>query len=130
MTRAKTVIGWVLQVLVGAMFVLIGLGKFGDPSWAQKFERWGYPPGSHLIVGIIEAGAGLALLVPRLTSYAAGVLVVVMAGAAVTHLVHGEMERLSPPLAYIVILSLVAWLRWPKRALRPSPPLAISPPVT
>jgi putative oxidoreductase len=113
MTRLKIVLMWVLQVLCGALFVLNGVAKFAAPSWARNFERWGYPPGAYMVVGIVEAAAGLALLVPRLSMYAALTLMVVMAGAAATHLRFGEMRRLSTPLVYLVLLGIIAWLRRP-----------------
>jgi putative oxidoreductase len=130
MSRTKIVIAWVLQVLLGALFVLIGTGKFADPSWARKFERWGYPPGSHLVVGVIETAAGVALFLPRLTPYAAAVLMVVMTGAALTHAVHGETQRFTAPVVFLALLGLIAWLRRPRRATSPQPPLAVSPPLT
>jgi putative oxidoreductase len=130
MSRAKTVVSWALQILCGALFVLIGTVKFADPTWARNFERWGYPSGSHLIVGAIEAAAGLGLLIPRLTPYAAGVLMIVMTGAAATHVLHGEMQRFTAPLVYFVILGVIAWLRRPRRVSSPQPPLAVSPPLT
>jgi uncharacterized membrane protein YphA (DoxX/SURF4 family) len=98
----KTIIVWTLQVVVGAMFVLVGLMKFQDPSWARSFARWGYPDGFYIVVGVLEAVGGVALLAPRLTTYAALLLMTVMAGAVVTHLVHGEMHRLPAPLVYLL----------------------------
>ena len=44
--RIKTIVLWALQILIGGMFVLVGLMKFQDPSWARCFARWGYPDGS------------------------------------------------------------------------------------
>ena len=129
MSRGKTVVAWVLQVLCGVMFVLIGTGKFADSSWPQRFERWGYPPGSHLVVGVVEAVAGLGLLVPRAAPYSAAILMIVMAGAAATHAWHGEMDRLTPPIVYLGILGLIAWLRRDRRGASPARPLAASPPL-
>jgi uncharacterized membrane protein YphA (DoxX/SURF4 family) len=111
MKRTLTVASWILQILIGVLFVLIGTGKFGDPSWARSFERWGYPPGFHLVAGVIEIAGGVALLVPAFASYAAGILMAVMTCAALTHLVHGEMGRLTAPIVYLVLLAGVAWLR-------------------
>jgi uncharacterized membrane protein YphA (DoxX/SURF4 family) len=111
MKVVRQIAPWFLQVLLGALFLLLGSGKFMDPSWVRSFARWGYPAGFHYVVGVVEALAGVALFVPRLTTAAASVLVVVMAGATLTHLAHGETRRLAAPLTYLVLLAVVGWLR-------------------
>ena len=111
MRSIKTIAVWALQVVVGLMFVLIGVMKFQDPTWARNFARWGYPDGFYIVVGVLEAVGGVALLVPRVTTYAALLLMTMMAGAVVTHLVHGELQRLPVPLVYLLIVAWVGWLR-------------------
>jgi hypothetical protein len=37
----KIVLTWALQILVGVLFVALGTGKFGDPTWPRNFARWG-----------------------------------------------------------------------------------------
>ena len=86
---------------MGLFFVLVGWSKLAGPSaanWALRLSRWGYPPASRYFIGGIEILAGLGLLVPFVRRFAAVALIVVMAGAFVTHLVHGEFVRLLPPL--------------------------------
>lgn len=107
----KTVVVWALQILVGAMFVLVGVMKFQDPGWARNFARWGYPDGFYIVVGVLEAVGGIALFVPRFTTYAAILLMTTMAGAVLTHLLHGETQRLGVPLVYLLIVGLIGWLR-------------------
>jgi putative oxidoreductase len=129
MRKTRTVATWVLQILSGALFVLIGTAKFADPNWARKFERWGYPAGSHLVVGAVEIAAGLCLFVPALARYAAMTLIAVMLGAAGTHLMHQEMRRLSAPLLFAVLLGIIACLRWNRTAARGSIPAATRQPT-
>jgi putative oxidoreductase len=117
---AGTIGGWALQVLLGALFILLGAGKFGDPSWERKFARWGYPDGFYMVVGVLEALGGLMLLVPRLTSYAAGMLGIIMIGASLTHVVHGESARVFPPLIYLALLATVGVARRHAAARPPS----------
>jgi uncharacterized membrane protein YphA (DoxX/SURF4 family) len=64
----------------------------------MRLSHWGYPAASRYAIGGIEILAGLGLLVPPLRRYAAIALMFVMAGALVTHLIHGEFARLLPPL--------------------------------
>ncbi len=106
------VVLWLLQILIAVAFVLIGVGKFADPSWARNFDRWGYPDGFYMVIGALEAVGGLALLVPRLTSYTAAMLGIIMIGASLTHWLHGEMARVTPPLMYLAVLVIVGIGRW------------------
>jgi putative oxidoreductase len=101
------VVLWLLQILMALAFVLIGVAKFADPSWARSFARWGYPDGFYMVIGALEVAGGLALLVPRLASYAAAMLSVIMIGASLTHWLHGEMARVTPPLMYLAVVAVV-----------------------
>ena len=105
------IVTWTLQVVVGLVFMMVGTSKFRAPAWAGRFAAWGYPDGFHLVVGVFEIAGAVCLLVPRLAAYGAALLMVVMTGAALTHLVHGEMRQFTSPLVLIVLLALVAWLR-------------------
>ena len=116
---AGTIGLWALQVLLGALFVLVGTLKFGDPTWQRNFARWGYPDGFYMVVGVLEALGGLLLLVPRLASYSAAMLSIIMIGASLTHLVHGESRRVAPPLIYLALLAIVGVARR-RAALRPA----------
>lgn len=108
---AGTVGFWALQILLGALFVVIGIAKFGDPAWERNFARWGYPDGFYMVIGVLEALGGLLLFVPRITSYAAGMLGIIMIGASLTHFVHNEMGRVVPPLMYLALLIVVGFAR-------------------
>jgi putative oxidoreductase len=92
---------WTLAVVIGLFFVLAGFSKLAGPSgtdWAVRLSHWGYPAATRYAIGGIEILAGLGLLVPPLKRLAAASLMVVMAGALLTHLLHGELVRVLPPL--------------------------------
>jgi uncharacterized membrane protein YphA (DoxX/SURF4 family) len=105
---------WGLQVLLAGAFVSIGIGKFTSTFWAGAFERWGYPPGFHLVTGVIEMGLGLILLIPRVASYAALALGGVMLAAIATHALAGQpWTRPLPHLTLLLVLAVVRWrARW------------------
>jgi uncharacterized membrane protein YphA (DoxX/SURF4 family) len=111
-----TIALWVVQVLAAVAFVAIGFGKFGSPVWARNFARWGYPEGFYMVIGALELAGGLLLLVPKLTSYAAALLGVILVGAAATLALHNE--RMSPPLMWLAVIVLLGWARR-RRAWRP-----------
>ena len=110
---------WTVQILAALAFILIGVVKFADPSWARSFARWGYPAGFYMVIGILEALGGVCLLVPRVASYAAGLLGIIMIAAAATHFVHNEMGRVAGPLMYLALVGIIGLGRW-KSAARPT----------
>jgi len=123
---AGTVLLWTLQVLAAAGFIAIGLAKFGSPTWARNFARWGYPDGFYMVIGALELIGGALLLIPRLTSYAAALLGTIMVAAAATLLLHNETAHLSAPLAWLGMLIVLGAARR-RRAWRPaSRPLPIA----
>jgi putative oxidoreductase len=129
MRMVRIVAVWALQILVGSMFVLLGVMKFRDPSWVRNFARWGYPDGFYMVVGVLEVVGGIAVLIPPLASYGALLLIGVMTGAALTHLVHGEMQRFMAPVVYLLFSGGVAWVRrrsaWRSRRVPARPPAVI-----
>ena len=116
--RLATIGLWLLQVLLALAFTLIGVAKFGGPSWARHFARWGYPDGFYAVIGALEALGGLSLLVPRAAPGGAALLGAIMIGAAATHLVHGESARVVPPLLFLALVAVVGAARWRQRNRR------------
>jgi putative oxidoreductase len=112
MKRPRQTVLWILSILLGSVFIAVGLSKLEGSSatrWAERFLRWGYPAGSQYVIGTIEAIAGIAMMIPRSRKTAAGIIMVVMAGALYTHASHGEFPRVIPPLvlgslAFLVLL--------------------------
>jgi uncharacterized membrane protein YphA (DoxX/SURF4 family) len=92
---------WTCAVVLGAVFVLIGLSKVTGPSavrWGERFAQWGYPGSTRHLIGLAEMLGGLSLLIPISRRAGAAILAVIMMGALVTHAVSGEFPRLIPPL--------------------------------
>lgn len=119
---AKTIGLWALQILLAVMFFMVGLSKFSDGGWIERFTNWGYPDNVVYIIGALEVLGALGVLIPRLAAYAAGGLILIMIGAVLTHLVHGEAPW---PLLHIALLSLILYARRPaflrKNILNPDP---------
>ena len=114
MKNLSRIVSWILSILLAFVFVAVGTSKLVGPSavhWAQRFQRWGYPTGSHYVIGILEIVAGVAILIPRWRRMAAAALMIIMAGALCTHALHGEWPRVIPP----VLLGSLAFAsaRWP-----------------
>lgn len=109
---------WMVLTLLSFIFVMLGLSKFAGQSsirWAERFAHWGYPVVLRYVVGVLEIVGGIGLLVPVATRPAAGALMVVMAGALYTHLSHGEVLRVVPPLVLGTFAFLIFIWRHPLR---------------
>jgi uncharacterized membrane protein YfcA len=113
MKKLPPKVTWAISILLALFFAAQGFLKLWGPAaghWAARFAAWGYPAGSHYVVGAIEILGALALLLPVARLFGAGALILVMAGAFCTHLVHREFLRTIPPvvlglLAYVVLFS-------------------------
>lgn len=99
---------WVVTVLETAGMGLAGASKFMNPGgWTSMFEGWGYPAWLAFVIGASELVGALLLLVPRLASYAAGLLIVIMIGALATVLMHPGRMGPGTPLLHLVVLAII-----------------------
>lgn len=114
MKYVRTGVTWLLQVLLAVLMAGPGSQKFTGPVWERMFRAWGYPDGFYLVIGAVEVVGGILLLVPRVASYSAMVLAVVMAGAAATHIVHGDRSAVGE-IVFMSLLIAIAALRWRDR---------------
>src|SRR5437660_1595078 len=114
--KAKAAALWALTGLLACLFALSGSMKFVSAEAAKQFEQFGYPDWFRALIGGVEVGGALALLLPRTAFYAAGALAVVMAGAVFTHLRAGEVPQAAVPLVLLGLLALVAYARRPGAA--------------
>ena len=112
MAMWKRILLWALTALLAAFFLVAGGSKLASSaSSSVNFARWGYPGWFLYVVGVMEAGGAIALLVPRVAGFAALLLCGTMVGAALTHLVHGEMTAVPVPLVLLALVALVGYAR-------------------
>ena len=101
---AMTIVSW----LLGLVFLASGGAKLaGVELMVQQFEGWGYPRWFVDVVGIVEVIGGLLLFIPGLRVLGALALIVVMIGAAGTHIMAGEWANVALPVA---LLALLVWI--------------------
>ena len=105
---------WLLQLLLAVVMVGPGSQKFTSPTWERMFRTWGYPDGFYLVIGAVEVVGGICLLIPKLASYSAIVLAVVMAGAAATQIFRGGRNGVGE-FVFMTLLLVIAALRWRDR---------------
>jgi uncharacterized membrane protein YphA (DoxX/SURF4 family) len=104
----------IVQGLLAALFLMSGGMKVsGDAEQAKAFtDVYGYPVGFMYVVGALEVLAVIGLVVgywkPKIAFYAAGGLVLMMAGAVVTHLQSGEGIGIAMiPLVLLILAVMV-----------------------
>jgi uncharacterized membrane protein YphA (DoxX/SURF4 family) len=103
---------WILQIILGLLFMAAGVGKFlGASFWEKRFSDWGYPDHLYLFVGGLEVLAAVLLFIPRWSLYAASTLVVVMIGAVATHIFSQEFADILRPGLYLLFLSALVYLK-------------------
>jgi putative oxidoreductase len=114
MKYVRTGATWLLQVLLAVLMAGPGWQKFTSPDWERMFRAWGYPDGFYLVIGAIQVVGGILLLVPRVASYSAMLLAVVMAGAAATQILRGGRNGVGE-IVFMSLLVAIAALRWRDR---------------
>lgn len=113
-SRVKTVISWIIQILLAAFYILAAFGKLiSKPQVIAMFRHWGFPDKFYLVIGVLELSGAIGLLIPQMAGYAAAGLIVLMIGAGATHLINGEGLQVLRPLIFIVFLTVVVILKRP-----------------
>jgi uncharacterized membrane protein len=111
---------WILQALLGALFVFAGGIKLITPmEEMMKQMPISLPDWFVLFTGVVELLGGIGLILPRLlgirpglTPLAAAGLVIVMIGAMVYTLAAGQIVSALIPLVVVFLCAYVAYGRW------------------
>lgn len=115
---------WVAAGVLAVLFASVGIGKLTQSKeklMAQPNLAWteDFSPGMIKLIAAAELAAGLGLVLPPLTGIApvltplaASGLVIVMAGAAVTHARRGEARVIPVNVVLGVLALVVAWGRF------------------
>lgn len=103
-TRLALTIGlWLLTIVLAASFLGAGGTKLaGLQKHIDDFARWGYPDWLRIVVGLIEVGAAILVLIPRVATIGAAILAIEMLVAIYTDVVNDE------PVIGAVMLCLLA----------------------
>ena len=113
---------WAVQVLVAASFLVAGATKLSQPkeklvnnmAWVEDFSQ-----GTVRLIGALEALGAIGVVVPALTGIvpwltplAALGLVLLMIGAALTHLRRTEYGNIAMNAVLLVLAAFVAYGRF------------------
>ena len=137
-TKAFNVLLWTLQVLWGIFFSFTGFGKVlaYDPAvWNHMLHQVAWfsavPQGLFVFIGACEFLGGIGLILPamtgvkpKLTSFAAIGLTLVMILAAVFHIVRGEYSFFLP--VNLVLGGVAAFIAYGRSVPMPVAPRPIT----
>jgi hypothetical protein len=114
---------WIIAGLLAAAFLASGAMKLVQPKeklaalgmgWVEDFSA-----GTIRAIGTLEVLAAVGLILPAaldiapvLVPLAAVGLILLMAGAIITHLRRHEARVIAPPIALLALAALVAWGRF------------------
>ena len=118
MASKRTIVLWVLQVLLAALFLFAGVMKLITP--AQALAQQAHMPGSFLkLVGVLEVLGALGLVLPTLlhiqevlTPLAAAGLTILMIGATIVTLVQNGRALALIPAITGALCAFVAYGRF------------------
>jgi uncharacterized membrane protein YphA (DoxX/SURF4 family) len=102
-------------IVLAAVFVMFGAGKFIDPAkWIYKFAAWGIPAWFVPVSGALEVAGAVGLLIPVLRGLAGLGLALFTIGAVATHVVHAEIGMIFVAGAILAGSAAVGWQRLPE----------------
>ena len=121
----RTIVTWVLSVLLAAAFIGAGMAKLtSQPMMVAEFTTFGLPLWFMYLTGTLEIVGALLVLVPRTAFIGAGLIVCIMVGALLAHLTHGQVAMVGAPLVLLILAAVVGMLRGWGQTVRPRIPTA------
>ena len=111
-SKGKTITMWVLSGLVAAMMLMAGAPKLmGQEKVVQDFAAMGFPSWFVYLIGVMEVGGAILLLIPKTAAFGVVILGVTMIGAVGTLIKMGDIPGSLIPFAFLVVIGIIGWLR-------------------
>ncbi len=108
----RTIFLWVYTGLLFFAFIGSGAAKLtGQAVMLEQFRSFEYPLWFMYVTGAIEFACAIVVLIPRYAHVGAGILACVMAGAVVSHVAHGQLTLVVPPILLLILALVVGTLR-------------------
>ena len=103
----KNKVQTVLTVLLTLAFLLSGIMKLtGAEEIRQGFENWGYPIIFMYFIGLCEVAGAIGLWLRRFSYVAKICILLLMAGAVLTHLVFDTFKEAMAPIILIILTAV------------------------
>ncbi|ATF13877.1 DoxX family membrane protein [Brevibacillus sp. HB1.1] len=108
MIGLRSIAKWVMLIGLCLMFLSAGMSKLiGDPEASLAFQAFGFPHWFQVVIGLGEVLGGLGLLIKKYARYAAYTLAVIMLGATITLLLHGDTTTVVIPFVLLLVFLLI-----------------------
>lgn len=108
MQKLKQGLVWFFSVALAAGMAYSGIAKFMDPEgWGRRFEAFGVSSELLLFTAVFEVIGAALLLIPRLASYGAAIILVIMSVAVWSHLNSGVGDPTTAAVYAVVALVLL-----------------------
>ena len=113
--RPARSVTWILSIVLAIVFFATGIAKLTGAStfYIQAATMGGFPVWIRVVVGLVEIGGAIALLVPPAAVFGAATLAILMFPAAATQHMSGQGGFWIPVVVF-VLLCAVIWLRSPE----------------
>ena len=112
----KNKVQTVLTVLLTLAFLLSGIMKLtGAEQIRQGFEGWGYPIIFMYFIGLCEVAGAIGLWLRRFSFAAKVCILLLMAGAVLTHLVFDGVGEAVAPIILIILTAVALALHRKER---------------
>jgi hypothetical protein len=113
----RSVIGWILAILLAFAFTLAGGIKLVSKAMVQEFAQIGLGQWLRELTGFLEVTGAIGLLIPKVRFGAALQIATVMLGASFTNILVLRLPAMARVTGILMGLALVlAWLRRPQPA--------------
>ena len=109
MSKGKTIVMWVITILLTCLFLFAGLTKLLMPD--KMMSQWIYARWFLTFVGACETLGAIGLLIPRLAIVAAAGLCGIMIGAVYTVIHVHMLNQVATPIITFILLIVVIQLR-------------------
>ncbi|HSC31692.1 MAG TPA: DoxX family protein [Gemmatimonadaceae bacterium] len=113
--RPARSVTWILSIVLAIVFLATGIAKLTGAStfYIQAATMRGFPSWIRVVVGLVEIGGAIALLIPRAAVFGAVTLAILMFPAAATQHMSGQ-NGFWVPVVVFILLYCVVWLRSPE----------------
>jgi putative oxidoreductase len=114
--KARRILTWVLRILLGLIFLGIGIEKLtGTMGTIPFFEAIGWGQWFRYASGAMDTAGALLILVPRWTSY--GALIITCTVGLGTYLcLTKDLYNPIFPLVMTLLAATLVWLAWNPKA--------------
>lgn len=111
-SKGKVIASWVLSGLIALVMIMAGVSKLkGTEEQVKGFASLGYPTWFLYTTGVIEVVGAILLLIPKTAVFGVLLLGATMVGAVVSLLKIGDVGHAPVPLAFLLVIALIGWLR-------------------